>query len=108
MLKTWFLLVVIVLAATIAFAQNDTSKKSTATKKSSTAASAGPTKVTGPGTKTASGLDYWDIDVRTGATTNKKQTVKVHSTGCLTNGKELDSSESGNPLQFILRAGQVI
>src|SRR2546430_12381442 len=81
MLKTWFLLVMIVLAATIAFAQNDTSKKSTATKKASTAASSGPTKVTGPGTKTASGLEYWDIKVGTGATANKSQTVKVHYTG---------------------------
>ena len=108
MLKTWFLLVVIVLAATIAFAQNDTSKKSTATKKSSTAASGGPTKVTGPGTKTASGLEYWDIKVGTGATANKSQTVKVHYTGWLTNGKKFDSSVGGNPFQFILRAGQVI
>src|SRR5438309_7047679 len=80
MLKTWFLLVMIVLAATIVLAQSDTAKKSTATKKAATAASGGPTKVTGPGTKTASGLEYWDIKVGTGATANKSQTVKVHYT----------------------------
>src|SRR3989442_1744963 len=108
MLKTWFLLVMIVLAATIVLAQSDTAKKSTTAKKASTAASAGPTKVTGPGTKTASGLEYWDIKVGTGATANKSQTVKVHYTGWLTNGKKFDSSVGGNPFQFTLGAGQVI
>ncbi len=108
MLKIWFLLVMIVLAATIVLAQSDTAKKSTTAKKSSTAASGGPTKVTGPGTKTASGLEYWDIKVGTGATANKSQTVKVHYTGWLTNGKKFDSSVGGNPFQFTLGAGQVI
>jgi len=98
----------IVLAATIVLAQSDTAKKSTTAKKSSTAASGGPTKVTGPGTKTASGLEYWDIKVGTGATANKSQTVKVHYTGWLTNGKKFDSSVGGNPFQFTLGAGQVI
>src|SRR5207249_11987122 len=102
MLKIWFLLVMIVLAATIVLAQSDTAKKSTTAKKSSTAASGGPTKVTGPGTKTASGLEYWDIKVGTGATANKSQTVKVHYTGWLTNGKKFDSSVGGNPFQFTL------
>src|SRR5256712_8542635 len=106
MLKTWFLLVMIGLAATIVLAQSDTAKKSTTAKKSSTAASAGPTKVTGPGTKTASGLEYWDIKVGTGATANKSQTVKVHYTGWLTNGKKFDSSVGGNPFQFTRGSGQ--
>src|SRR5438132_2359835 len=108
MLKIWFLLVMIVLAATIVLAQRDTAKKSTTAKKAATAASGGPTKVTGPGTKTASGLEYWDIKVGTGATANKSQTVKVHYTGWLTNGKKFDSSVGGNPFQFTLGAGQVI
>ena len=108
MLKTFFVIGTIVLAATIVLAQSDTAKKSTTAKKSSTAASAGPTKVTGPGTKTASGLEYWDIKVGTGATANKSQTVKVHYTGWLTNGKKFDSSVGGNPFQFTLGAGQVI
>jgi|ERR1700756_4472419 FKBP-type peptidyl-prolyl cis-trans isomerase len=107
MLKICLIIGIIGLAATIALAQNDSSKKSTA-KKASTAASGGPTKVTGPGTKTASGLEYWDIKVGTGATANKSQTVKVHYTGWLTNGKKFDSSVGGNPFQFTLGAGQVI
>jgi FKBP-type peptidyl-prolyl cis-trans isomerase len=107
MLKIWLIIGIIGLAATIALAQNDSSKKSTA-KKASTAASGGPTKVTGPGTKTASGLEYWDIKVGTGATANKSQTVKVHYTGWLTNGKKFDSSVGSNPFQFTLGAGQVI
>ena len=106
MLKICLIIGIIGLAATIALAQNDSSKKSTA-KKASTAATGGPTKVTG-GTKTASGLEYGDIKVGTGATANKSQTVKVHYTGWLTNGKKFDSSVGGNPFQFTLGAGQVI
>ncbi len=108
MLKIWFLLVMIALAATILLAQNDTSKKSKATRKSSTAAAGEPAKVTGPGTKTASGLQYWDIKVGTGATANKGQSVKVHYTGWLTNGTKFDSSVGKSPFQFTLGAGQVI
>src|SRR5690349_6801749 len=108
MLKIWFLLVMSALAATILLAQNDTAKKSTATKKSSTAPAGGPAKVTGPGTKTASGLQYWDIKVGTGATANKGQSVKVHYTGWLTNGTKFDSSVGKSPFQFTLGAGQVI
>lgn len=108
MLKIWFLLGMSALAATILLAQNDTAKKSTATKKSSTAAAGGPAKVTGPGTKTASGLQYWDLEVGTGATANKGQSVKVHYTGWLTNGTKFDSSVGKSPFQFTLGAGQVI
>ena len=73
-----------------------------------TTAAAGPTKVSGPGTKTASGLQYWDIKAGTGPTANKGQSVRVHYTGWLTNGKKFDSSVGGNPFQFTLGAGQVI
>ena len=108
MLKICLIVGIMGLAATIALTQNDTSKKSTATKKASTTAAGGPTKVTGPGTKTVSGLECWDIKVGTGATANKGQSVKVHYTGWLTNGKKFDSSLGGNPFQFTLGAGQVI
>jgi len=68
-----------------------------------------PTKVTGPGTKTASGLQYWDIKVGTGATAAAGQKVKVHYTGWLTNGKKFDSSVgSGKPFEFTLGQGDVI
>jgi len=68
-----------------------------------------PTKVTGAPTKTASGLEYWDIKVGTGAEAKPGHTVKVDYTGWLTNGKKFDSSVgTGRPFQFMLGAGQVI
>jgi FKBP-type peptidyl-prolyl cis-trans isomerase FkpA len=68
-----------------------------------------PTKVTGPGTTTASGLQYWDIKVGTGPTANKGQGVQVDYTGWLTSGKKFDSSVgTGKPFSFTLGAGEVI
>ena len=67
-----------------------------------------PTKVTGPGTTTPSGLQYWDTKVGTGATAAAGQTVKVHYTGWLIDGKKFDSSVGGPPFTFALGAGQVI
>jgi peptidylprolyl isomerase len=73
------------------------------------AATNGPTQVTGPSTKTASGLEYWDIKVGTGPVAKSRQHVKVHYTGWLTNGKKFDSSVgSGKPFEFMLGASQVI
>ena len=73
------------------------------------AAPSGPTKVTGEPTKTASGLEYWDIKVGTGAVAQVGQHVKVDYTGWLTNGKKFDSSVgTGKPFDFMLGAGQVI
>lgn len=70
---------------------------------------AGPTKVTGEPTKTASGLEYWDIKVGTGAVAATGHKVKVDYTGWLTNGKKFDSSVgTGRPFEFMLGAGQVI
>ncbi|MGD0417749.1 MAG: FKBP-type peptidyl-prolyl cis-trans isomerase [Terriglobales bacterium] len=69
----------------------------------------GPTKVTGAPTKTASGLEYWDIKVGIGAVAQSGQHVKVDYTGWLTNGKKFDSSVgTGHPFDFMLGAGQVI
>jgi FKBP-type peptidyl-prolyl cis-trans isomerase len=74
-----------------------------------TAAAPGPTKVTGEPTKTASGLEYWEIKVGTGAVAQTGQHVKVDYTGWLTNGKKFDSSVgTGQPFDFMLGAGQVI
>src|SRR5205085_3230741 len=68
-----------------------------------------PTKVTGPGTKTADGLQYWDIKVGAGLTASAGQTAKVHYTGWLTDGKKFDSSVDRNePFGFTLGAGEVI
>jgi FKBP-type peptidyl-prolyl cis-trans isomerase len=72
-------------------------------------AASGPTKVTGEPTKTASGLEYWDIKVGTGAAAQTGQHVKVDYTGWLTTGKKFDSSVgTGKPFSFMLGAGQVI
>ena len=72
-------------------------------------ASGGPTKVTGAPTKTASGLEYWDIKVGTGAVAESGLHVKVDYTGWLTNGKKFDSSVgTGKPFDFMLGASQVI
>lgn len=73
------------------------------------AKTAAPTKVTGKGTTTVSGLQYWDIKVGTGPEAVKGQTVKVHYTGWLTTGKKFDSSvDRAEPFMFVLGQGQVI
>src|SRR6516164_8246637 len=70
---------------------------------------ASPTKVTGKATTTASGLQYWDIVVGTGATAAAGKTVKVHYTGWLTDGKKFDSSvDRGQGFSFPLGGGRVI
>ena len=68
-----------------------------------------PTKVNGQPTTTASGLQYWDIVVGTGATAVPGKPVSVHYTGWLTNGDKFDSSwDRGKPFVFSLGEGQVI
>jgi FKBP-type peptidyl-prolyl cis-trans isomerase len=71
-------------------------------------AAGGPTKVTGEGTKTSSGLQYWDVKVGPGRTADRGNTVKVHYTGWLTNGKKFDSSVGGPAFTFRIGAHQVI
>jgi FKBP-type peptidyl-prolyl cis-trans isomerase len=58
---------------------------------------------------TSSGLQYIDHKVGTGATAQAGQTVIVHYTGWLENGKKFDSSvDRGQPFSFPLGAGRVI
>jgi peptidylprolyl isomerase len=58
---------------------------------------------------TASGLKYIDIKVGNGATPKAGQTVEVHYTGWLTDGKKFDSSKDRNtPFTFPLGQGRVI
>ena len=100
----YFLIAVLVALAAAAFAQSSAAKKPVAH-----AAVGGPTKVTGNGTKTASGLQYWDIKVGMGAMAIPAHTVKVHYTGWLTTGKKFDTSVgTGKPFKFNLGAGEVI
>ena len=68
-----------------------------------------PTKVTGDGVKTDSGLEYWDIKVGTGEVAKDGDVVKVHYTGWFTTGKKFDSSvDAHQPYQFTLGQGKVI
>ena len=65
---------------------------------------AGPAEVTTP-----SGLKYVDLKIGTGPQPQQGQTVLVHYVGTLTNGTKFDSSyDRGEPLPFVLGAGQVI
>jgi peptidylprolyl isomerase len=58
---------------------------------------------------TASGLKYVETTVGTGAVPTKGQTVEVHYTGTLENGKKFDSSRDRNQtFKFQIGEGQVI
>ena len=58
---------------------------------------------------TTSGLKYVDEKAGTGALPKSGQTVTVHYTGWLENGKKFDSSvDRGQPFQFTIGVGQVI
>jgi FKBP-type peptidyl-prolyl cis-trans isomerase len=60
-------------------------------------------------TVTASGLKYTDSAVGEGAEARAGQTVSVHYTGWLEDGKKFDSSRDRNePFGFRLGAGEVI
>ncbi len=62
-----------------------------------------------PEVRTASGLKYSETTVGTGATPQRGQTVTVHYTGTLENGKQFDSSrDRGVPSNFRIGVGEVI
>ncbi|OGN06040.1 MAG: hypothetical protein A2669_00725 [Candidatus Yanofskybacteria bacterium RIFCSPHIGHO2_01_FULL_48_25b] len=59
--------------------------------------------------RTASGLEYADIEIGTGATAKTGQTVSVHYLGTLVDGTKFDSSyDRGQPFTFRLGVGEVI
>ena len=104
--------VIIVISAAGLTAQTAPPKKTTrlppkiATVRPNTKA---PSKVTGDGVKTQSGLQYWDITVGAGAVAKEGDRVRVHYTGWLTTGKKFDSSvDAGRPFTFALGNGEVI
>jgi len=73
------------------------------------AAAGGPTKTSGKGTTTASGLQYWELKKGTGAVAKPGMIVTVHYTGWLTDGKKFDSSVDRNePLELRLGVNMVI
>jgi FKBP-type peptidyl-prolyl cis-trans isomerase len=81
----------------------------TAVRKSSTSDTSAPTKVTGPGVKTDSGLQYWELRVGNGEAAKEGSRVRVHYTGWLSNGKKFDSSvDAGKPFDFTIGNGEVI
>jgi FKBP-type peptidyl-prolyl cis-trans isomerase len=91
------LILALALMATVSLGQ-------TAKKTSSRPGTGGPTKVSGPPTTTADGLQYWNIKVGTGPTALPGYTVEVHYAGWLTSGKMFDSG----PYSFRLGKGDVI
>src|SRR5512144_2924145 len=117
MMKISIVALIAALAVAVFAQTGSTTKSSTATKKTAGTtkkstthrAAGGPTHVPGPGTTTASGLQYWDIKAGTGPVAQAGQTVKVDYTGWLPNGKKFDSSVgSGKPFEFKLGASEVI
>jgi FKBP-type peptidyl-prolyl cis-trans isomerase FkpA len=58
---------------------------------------------------TNSGLKYEDVQEGTGAAAKAGDSIEVHYTGWLTDGKKFDSSlDRGQPFAFQLGAGRVI
>jgi FKBP-type peptidyl-prolyl cis-trans isomerase len=107
MLKTTQLFAAVILVGTVAVAQTATKKPATTTKKPAAVTHAnpnGPTKVTGTPVATASGLQYWNIKLGTGALAIPGKKVKVQYTGWLTTGKKFDSGV----YDFVIGNGQVI
>ena len=81
----------------------------TARHKAAAPSTAAPTKVTGDGVTTPSGLQYWEIKVGTGDEAKEGDHVKVHYTGWFTDGKKFDSSvDAHQPYDFTLGKGDVI
>jgi FKBP-type peptidyl-prolyl cis-trans isomerase FkpA len=100
----YFLVVVVVVALAAVFVVAQTAAKKPAAPNTNA-----PTKVTGDGTKTPSGLIYWDIRVGNGDLAKEGSHVRVHYTGWLTNGKKFDSSvDAGKPFDFTIGNGEVI
>jgi FKBP-type peptidyl-prolyl cis-trans isomerase len=95
-------IVILSLTAVFAIAQS-------AAKKAAAPNTDSPSKVTGDGVKTDSGLIYWDIRVGNGQTAKEGSHVRVHYTGWLTTGKKFDSSvDAGKPFDFTIGNREVI
>jgi peptidylprolyl isomerase len=58
--------------------------------------------------KTASGLEYIEVEPGTGPQAEAGKTVSVHYTGKFQDGKVFDSSVSRGPITFALGQGRVI
>jgi FKBP-type peptidyl-prolyl cis-trans isomerase FkpA len=104
-MKNLFIAFLVLAAAAFAQTPTPTHKPVPAARPNTNA----PTKVTGDGVKTESGLQYWDIKVGVGPVAKAGDHVTVHYTGWLTTGKKFDSSVDANhPFDFTLGQGDVI
>ena len=105
MTKNATLAAVLITVASVGLAQTPTHKPIQVVRPNTHA----PTKVTGDGMKTESGLQYWDIKEGLGPPAKAGDHVKVHYTGWLTTGKKFDSSVGTHqPYDFALGQGEVI
>ena len=118
--NTWIVVAVLIaaalflvaLAAIPASGTRSSASAANTTQQQATAAAQAAKNATAPapvGTKTATGLQYVDTMVGTGAQPKTGQTVTVHYTGYLDNGTVFDSSvKRGQPFEFKIGTGQVI
>ena len=68
-----------------------------------------PPTAVGQATKTASGLEYVTLKEGEGEVAKSGQTITIHYTGTLTNGKKFDSSRDNNkPLVMPIGVGRLI
>ncbi len=109
MRKTAILAAIAVLTTQILLAQSQHPQSRPFNTRSGMASLSRPTKVTGEGVATPSGLRYWDILTGTGEAATKGRTVIVLYRAWEENGKEFASSAlDKKPTAFTLGAGQVI
>jgi FKBP-type peptidyl-prolyl cis-trans isomerase len=105
MTKNAIVILLLLASASMLSAQTPTHKPVQPVRPKTTA----PTKVTGDGVKTDSGLQYWDIKLGLGPLAKAGDHVQVHYTGWLTTGKKFDSSiGTSGPYGFVLGQGEVI
>ena len=114
MRKRLIVIMMMALAAPVAFSQSRSQKSKSARWAHRQPANPlmtvnRPTKVSGEGVSTPSGVRYWDVLTGTGAPATKGHVVKVLFTAWVENGKQFDGSASADrPTIFTLGVGQVI
>jgi FKBP-type peptidyl-prolyl cis-trans isomerase len=74
----------------------------------SAGATSQPAAPAGQEITTASGLKYQDLVIGTGAEATVGRTVRVHYTGWLLDGTQVDSSVGGQPIEFPLGTPGII
>ncbi len=111
MRRMLILMLTAMLAAPLLFAQSKTpkTKKWVTPHRTVVIGMNRPTKVTGEGRVTPSGVRYWDIQTGVGSPATRGHAVRIQYTAWIENGKEFASSISdGRAPVFTLGAGQVI